>query len=41
VLNPVVSHEDREEFPVLVVQMPSDPSVGRFYTALLASLARR
>jgi hypothetical protein len=23
---------------VLVVQMPSDPSVGRFYTALLAAL---
>jgi Bacterial TniB protein len=32
-----VSHPDREEIPVLVVQMPSDPSVGRFYTALLAA----
>jgi type II secretory pathway predicted ATPase ExeA len=32
-----VSHQDREEIPVLVVQMPSEPSVGRFYTALLAA----
>lgn len=32
------SHPDREEIPVLVVQMPSEPSVGRFYTALLAAL---
>ena len=31
--HPPVSHPDREEIPVLVVQMPSDPSVGRFYTA--------
>jgi hypothetical protein len=35
--HPPVSHEDREEIPVLAVQMPSDPSVGRFYTALLAA----
>ncbi|HEX5297029.1 MAG TPA: TniB family NTP-binding protein [Streptosporangiaceae bacterium] len=35
--HPPVSHEDREEIPVLVVQMPSDPSVGRFYTVLLAA----
>ncbi len=35
---PVVSHHDREEIPVLVVQMPSEPSVGRFYTALLAAI---
>jgi hypothetical protein len=35
--HPPVSHPDREKIPVLVVQMPSDPSVGRFYTALLAS----
>ena len=35
--HPPVSHPDREEIPVLVVQMPSDPSVGRFYTALLAA----
>jgi hypothetical protein len=36
--HPPVSHPDREEFPVLVVQMPSEPSVVRFYTALLAAL---
>ncbi|MEV1248688.1 TniB family NTP-binding protein [Nonomuraea sp. NPDC049750] len=36
--HPLVAHIDREEIPVLVVQMPSDPHVGRFYTALLASL---
>ena len=36
--HPPISHEDREEIPVLVMQMPSDPSVGRFYTALLAAL---
>ncbi|WP_246268906.1 TniB family NTP-binding protein [Nonomuraea typhae] len=36
--HPVVSHADREEFPVLVVQMPSDPQVARFYTALLTAL---
>lgn len=36
--HPPIPHEDREEIPVLVVQMPSDPSVGRFYTALLAAL---
>jgi hypothetical protein len=35
--HPPVSHPDREEIPVLAVQMPSDPSVGRFYTALLAA----
>ena len=35
--HPPVSHEDREEIPVLAVQMPSDPSVGRFYTVLLAA----
>lgn len=35
--HPPVSHPDREEIPVLVVQMPSDPSVTRFYTALLAA----
>lgn len=36
--HPPISHEDREEIPVLVVQMPSEPSVSRFYTALLAAL---
>ncbi len=35
--HPPASHPDREEIPVLVVQMPSEPSVGRFYTALLAA----
>lgn len=37
--HPPIAHADREEFSVLVVQMPSDPSVIRFYTALLAALA--
>jgi hypothetical protein len=36
--HPPISHEDREEIPVLVAQMPSEPSVTRFYTALLAAL---
>jgi hypothetical protein len=35
--HPPASHPGREEIPVLVVQMPSEPSVGRFYTALLAA----
>jgi ATP-dependent Clp protease ATP-binding subunit ClpA len=35
--HPPLSHPDREEIPVLVVQMPSEPSVTRFYTALLAA----
>ncbi|WP_133805709.1 TniB family NTP-binding protein [Kribbella caucasensis] len=35
--HPLVSRPDREEIPVLAVQMPSEPSVGRFYTALLAA----
>ena len=33
-----VTEEDRERIPVLCVQMPSDPSVLRFYIALLAAL---
>ncbi|TFF04484.1 transposase [Cellulosimicrobium terreum] len=37
-LHPPTSHADREEIPVLVVQMPSEPSVIRFYVALLATL---
>ncbi len=36
--HPPTSHPDTEEIPVLVVQMPSDPKVPRFYTALLAAL---
>lgn len=35
--HPPVSHPEQEEIPVLAVQMPSDPSVIRFYTALLAA----
>ena len=33
--HPPVSEPDREHIPVLSVQMPSDPSVSRFYAALL------
>jgi hypothetical protein len=36
--HPVVSHADREEIPVLAVQMPSDPKVTRFYNALMAAM---
>jgi type II secretory pathway predicted ATPase ExeA len=36
--HPPVSRPDGEQIPVLVVQMPSDPSVSRFYTALLAAI---
>lgn len=36
--HPPVSHRDREEIPVLVMQMPSEPSVLRFYTALMAAM---
>ena len=36
--HPPGSHPDREEIPVLVVQMPSEPSVTRFYTAVLAAM---
>jgi type II secretory pathway predicted ATPase ExeA len=36
--HPPVSHPDREEIPVLVVQMPSEPSVTRFYVAVLAAM---
>ena len=37
-LHPPTSNADREQIPVLAVQMPSDPSVIRFYVALLAAL---
>lgn len=37
-LHPPVSEFDRENISVVCVQMPSEPSVLRFYTALLASL---
>lgn len=36
--HPPVSVPDREQIPVLCVQMPSEPSVSRFYVALLAAL---
>ncbi|MEV0386047.1 TniB family NTP-binding protein [Nonomuraea sp. NPDC050643] len=36
--HPPISHPDAEEIPVLTVQMPSDPQVARFYTALLTAL---
>ncbi|MGP3961774.1 TniB family NTP-binding protein [Nonomuraea sp. 3N208] len=36
--HPPISHPDAEEIPVLVVQMPSDPHVARFYTGLLSAL---
>ena len=36
--HPPVWHPDREQTPVLVVQMPSDPKVARFYAALLNAL---
>ena len=37
-LHAPVSEADRERIPVLVVQMPSEPTVIRFYTGLLAAL---
>lgn len=37
-LHPAVSLPDSEKIPVLVVQMPSEPSVGRFYVALQAAM---
>jgi len=36
--HPPGSRPDREEIPVLAVQMPSDPQVSRFYTVLLTAL---
>jgi hypothetical protein len=36
--HPASSDADQEHIPVLVVQMPSDPSVLRFYVALLAAM---
>lgn len=37
-LHPPTSHADREQMPVLAVQMPSEPSVIRFYVALLGAM---
>ena len=36
--HPASSDADQEHLPVLVVQMPSEPSVIRFYVALLAAM---
>jgi hypothetical protein len=36
--HPSVSLAEHEQIPVLAVQMPSEPSVSRFYTAVLAAL---
>lgn len=36
--HPPVSNPEHEDIPVLVVQMPSEPSVTRFYVSLLAAL---
>lgn len=37
-LHPPVMEEDSEKISVVSVQMPSEPSVKRFYTALLAAI---
>lgn len=37
-LHPTISLPDREQIPVFVVQMPSEPSVSRFYVALRAAM---
>lgn len=39
--HPPQSLPEREHIPVVSVQMPSDPSPLRFYTALLAALGHR
>ncbi|KQU45852.1 transposase [Rhodococcus sp. Leaf278] len=36
--HPPISLSDREQIPVLCMQMPPDPSPGRFYLALLIAL---
>lgn len=36
--HPAVSLPDREQIPVLVVQMPSEPSVSRFYVGVQAAM---
>ncbi|MGH3573444.1 MAG: TniB family NTP-binding protein [Pseudonocardiaceae bacterium] len=36
--HPPTSGVDAEQIPVVAVQMPSDPSVSRFYAALLAAI---
>jgi len=36
--HPAISEENCEKIPVLSIQMPSEPSVTRFYAALLAAI---
>jgi len=36
--HPPIAHPEREQIPVLTMQMPSEPSVIRFYVALLAAM---
>ncbi len=36
--HPTTSSDDQEHIPVLCVQMPSEPSVTRFYVALLVAM---
>jgi hypothetical protein len=36
--HPPISHPEREQIPVLTMQMPSEPSVIRFYVALVAAM---
>lgn len=36
--HPPITHSEQEHIPVLCVQMPSDPSVLRFYMTLLAAM---
>lgn len=36
--HPPITHPEREQIPVLTMQMPSEPSVIRFYVALLAAM---
>ena len=36
--HPQVSHPDREQIPVLVVQMPAAPTMSRFYLAVQAAM---
>ena len=39
--HPSSSSDDQEHIPVLSVQMPSEPSVTRFYVALLAAMGAK
>lgn len=37
-MHPTIHELDSEKIPIIGVQMPSDPSIKRFYTALLAAM---